>query len=339
MKIDIENRVFIIAEAGVNHNGDIKLAKKLIKAAAEAGANAVKFQTFKAEDLVCAEAPKARYQDENVGKADSQLEMLKKLELSRKEHEILIDYCNEKGILFLSTPFDIKSLHMLNELNIPIIKIPSGEITNLPLLEEISCLNKEIIISTGMSDLKEIEHALKILTSNNIKKKNITVLHCNTQYPTPFEDVNLLAMKTIQKELDVKIGYSDHTVGLEVSLAAVSLGAMVIEKHFTLDKEMLGPDHKASLDPKELSDLVNGIRRIEKALGNGVKIPSRSEKENIEVARKSIVARCNIKKGEIFTKENLTTKRPGNGISPMRLYDLLDMEANKDYMKDELIKI
>ena len=331
------NKVFIIAEAGVNHNGDINLAKKLIDVAKEAGADAVKFQTFKAENLVSKSAKKADYQVENTGNNESQYEMIKKLELSFDDFIELKKYCDEKGIMFLSTPFDDESIEFLNNLGIEIFKIPSGEITNLPYLRKIGKLEKKVILSTGMADLGEIEDALDVLINSGTKKENITVLHANTEYPTPFEDVNLKAMQTISCAFDVDVGYSDHTMGIEVPIAAVAMGAKVIEKHFTLDRNLEGPDHRASLEPDELKAMVSTIRNIEKALGNGIKKPSKSEKKNIEVARKSIVAKRDIKKGEKFSEENLTVKRPGNGISPMRWDEIIGKVANRDYKEDELI--
>ena len=331
------NKVFIIAEAGVNHNGDINLAKKLIDEAVKAGADAVKFQTFKAENLVSKNAKKADYQVENTGNNESQYEMIKKLELSFDDFIELKKYCDEKGIMFLSTPFDDESIEFLNNLGIEIFKIPSGEITNLPYLRKIGKLEKKVILSTGMADLGEIEDALDVLINSGTKKENITVLHANTEYPTPFEDVNLKAMQTISCAFDVDVGYSDHTMGIEVPIAAVAMGAKVIEKHFTLDRNLEGPDHRASLEPDELKAMVSTIRNIEKALGNGIKKPSKSEKKNIEVARKSIVAKRDIKKGEKFSEENLTVKRPGNGISPMRWDEIIGKVANRDYKEDELI--
>lgn len=329
--------VFIIAEIGVNHNGDLLLAKKMILEAKKAGVDAVKFQSFKADKLVAKDAKKADYQVKNTGKQESQYDMIKKLELSEEDHIYLKKICDDEGIMFLSSPFDEESAKLLLSLGIDTVKIPSGEITNLPYLENIGSLYKNIILSTGMSNLDEIKEAIKVLNKNN--DKNITVLHCNTEYPTPMEDVNLLAIKTMEKELNLPIGYSDHTDGIEVSIGAVALGATVIEKHFTLDKTLEGPDHKASLEPKELKMLVDGIRNIEKALGNGIKVPSSSEKKNIPIARKSIVAKTNIKKGDIFTEENLTIKRPGDGISPMKWYNVLGQRAKKDFVADERIEL
>lgn len=331
------NKIFIIAEAGVNHNGSIEIAKKLVDAAVAAGADAVKFQTFKAEKLVCKNAQKAEYQMETTDKAESQFDMLKKLELTVDMHKQLISYCNQKGIMFLSTPFDIDSLEFLVQCGVDIIKIPSGEITNYPYLRAVGRTGKKVIISSGMSTLDEVRDAVKVLKDNG--SKEIIVLHCNTEYPTPYADVNLKAMLTLRDELKIDVGYSDHTKGIEVPIAAAALGAMVIEKHFTLDKEMEGPDHRASLEPNELQEMVKAIRNIEIALGNGKKSPSESEKKNVGIVRKSIVARCNIIKGEKFTENNLTTKRPGTGISPMAWNDIIGKKAERDFKEDELIEL
>lgn len=331
------NKVFIIAEAGVNHNGSIELAKKLIDVAVEAGADAVKFQTFKAENLVSKNAQKAEYQKETTDKEESQFDMIKKLELDVGTHKELISYCNSKDIMFLSTPFDHDSIELLNDLGLEIFKIPSGEITNLPYLRHIGKLNKKVILSTGMADMGEIEDALDVLIDAGTKKENITVLHANTMYPTPMEDVNLKAMVTIGKSFDVAFGYSDHTLGIEVDIAAVALGASCIEKHFTLDKNMDGPDHKASLEPRELITMVKAIRNIELALGSSIKKPSKSETPNMQIARKSIIARKAIKKGEILSVENLAIKRPGSGINPMRWDEIVGKIADRDYQEDELI--
>jgi N,N'-diacetyllegionaminate synthase len=330
-------KVFIIAEAGVNHNGSLELAKELIDVASDAGADAIKFQTFKTENLVSIDAQKATYQKETTDVNESQYEMIKKLELDVDTHHILLEYCKEKNIIFLSTPFDLDSIQLLDNLGLKIFKIPSGEITNLPYLRCIGKLNKQIILSTGMATLQEIQDAMNILISSGTKKENITILHANTQYPTPMEDVNLNAMLTIQKEFQVDIGYSDHTLGIEVDIAAVAMGAKIIEKHFTLDNTMEGPDHKASLEPNELKAMVLSIRNIELALGSFEKKPSPSETPNIEIARKSIVASYDIKKGEILTENNITTKRPAHGISPMKWDTILGSIASKDYKKDELI--
>ena len=329
--------VFIIAEAGVNHNGSIELAKKLIDVASEAGADAVKFQTFKAEKLVSKNAQKAAYQKETTDAQESQFAMIKKLELDLDTHKELMTYCREKEIMFLSTPFDLQSITMLNDLGLKIFKIPSGEITNLPYLRAIGALKKEVILSTGMATMDEVSAAFSVLVEAGTPKKNITILHANTMYPTPMEDVNLRAMPNIGKTFDVAFGYSDHTLGIEVDIAAVAMGASIIEKHFTLDKTMQGPDHKASLEPHELKAMVQGIRNIELALGSEVKQPSPSEMPNMQVARKSIVAARKIKKGEILTAENLTVKRPGNGISPMQWDEVVGTFAQRDYEEDELI--
>ena len=331
-------KTFIIAEAGVNHNGSLELAKKMIDAAVEAGADAVKFQTFKAEKVVSRYAPKAEYQKKTTTADESQLEMVKKLELDAAAHQTLIDYCKKKNIRFLSTPFDLDSIDLLNELGLDIFKIPSGEITNLPYLRKIGALKKEIILSTGMADLGEIEEALDVLTGARTKLKDITVLHCNTEYPTPMQDVNLKAMQTIKTAFPgIHVGYSDHTEGIEVPIAAVAMGATIIEKHFTLDKSLPGSDYKASLEPDELTAMVKAIRNIETALGNGIKKPSPSELKNKPIARKSIVASQAIAAGEKLTNDNLTAKRPGTGVSPMLWDKVIGQVAQKDYEKDELI--
>ena len=332
------NKVFIIAEAGVNHNGSIELAKKLIDIAVEAKVDAVKFQTFKASNLVSKNAQKADYQKNNMNDADdSQFNMLKKLELDIDTHKELIAYCNSKNIMFLSTPFDHDSIELLNDLGLEIFKIPSGEITNLPYLRHIGKLNKKVILSTGMADIGEIEDALDVLYKAGTKKENITVLHANTMYPTPMEDVNLRAMITIGNTFDVAYGYSDHTLGIEIPTAAVAMGASCIEKHFTLDCTMEGPDHKASLEPHELKAMVEAIRNIELALGSSIKKPSKSETPNINIARKSIVAKCDIKKGQTLTENNLTIKRPGNGINPMRWDEVVGTCASRNYDYEEII--
>ena len=330
-------KTFIIAEAGVNHNGNLDLAKKLIDVALEAGADAVKFQTFKAETLVSQNAQKAEYQKQTTDKTESQFDMIKKLELDINAHKELIAYCKQKEIMFLSTPFDLDSISLLNDFGLEIFKIPSGEITNLPYLKAIGKLNKKVILSTGMTDIGEIEDALDILIFSGTKKENITILHTNTEYPTPMEDVNLKAMQTIAKTFNISVGYSDHTLGIEVPIAAVAMGATVIEKHFTLDKKMEGPDHKASLEPDELKAMVKAIRDIEKALGNGIKKTSNSELKNTVIARKSIVASKFIREGETLTEDNITVKRPGSGISPMRWDEVVGIIAQKDYKKDDMI--
>jgi len=329
--------VFIIAEAGINHNGLIKNAYKLVDAAVEAGVDAVKFQTFKAKNLVTKNANKANYQKQTTSKSETQFEMINKLELDIDAHKKIIKYCKSKDIMFLSSPFDHGSIDLLNELGLEIIKIPSGEITNLPYLRHIGSLSKQLILSTGMSTIQEVGDALSILIGSGTKKENITILHANTMYPTPMEDVNLNAMQTIQREFDIAVGYSDHTLGIEVDIAAVTMGASIIEKHFTLDKNMKGPDHQASLEPEELKAMVVAIKNTEKALGDGLKIPSKSEKSNMINARKSIVANQTIKKGDILTEENIVVKRPGSGISPMNWDEVIGSTAKKDYLIDEII--
>jgi N,N'-diacetyllegionaminate synthase len=333
-------KTFIIAEAGVNHNGSLEIAKKLIDVAAEAGADAVKFQTFKAEKAISMYAQKAEYQKVTTGRQESQLEMVKRLELDEGAHKQLIAHCQEMGIQFLSTPFDLDSIDLLVGLGLQIFKIPSGEITNLPYLRKLGTLNRKLIMSTGMANLGEVEDALIVLMKAGTAPENMTMLHCNTEYPTPFEDVNLKAMVTMGAAFPgIKVGYSDHTRGIEVPIAAVAMGATVIEKHFTLDRTMAGPDHLASLEPHELKAMVSAIRTIEKAMGNGIKKPSPSEMNNKAIARKSIVAGRKIQKGEIFTEENLVVKRPGTGISPMRWDEVIGREAGKDYNTDEIIDL
>jgi len=336
----MSNKVIIIAEAGVNHNGDMNIAKKLIDAAANAGVDFVKFQTFKTEKLVSKKAQKASYQSENLkGEDNSQFNMLKKLELSPENHFELIEYSKSKGVEFLSTAFDLESLAFLDSLNLKVFKVPSGEITNKPYLQAIAKTQKPAIISTGMANMKEIEESISVFISGGYQAKDITVLHCNTQYPTPFEDVNLSAMKTIGDTFGVKIGYSDHTNGIEVPTAAVALGATLIEKHFTLDKTMEGPDHVASLDPIELKAMVNAIRNIELALGNGIKAPTPSESKNLVAARKSIHLAKPIKKGENLKEEHLIMKRPGDGISPMDFESVLGRKVNVDLEEDSQLKL
>lgn len=330
------NKVLIIAEAGVNHNGSLELAKKLVDVAKEAGADIVKFQTAKLDSLVSKSAHMAEYQKNNIGEETSQKEMLEKLLLSYEDFVELEKYCNGKEIEFLSTPFDIESIRFLNDM-IGVWKVPSGEITNLPYLLEIAKTKKPIIMSTGMCEMSEIEEAVELL--HKYGAGELTLLHCNTQYPTPYEDVNLRAMNTLKERFGVEVGYSDHTPGIEVPVAAVAMGATVIEKHFTLDKNMPGPDHKASLEPQELAAMVSAIRNIEKSMGDGRKKPSASECPNKAVARKSIVAARKIRKGEIFTEENMTTKRPGSGISPMKWFEVLGQESPCDFEEDELIKL
>jgi len=330
-------KTFIIAEAGVNHNGSLEMAFQLIDVAVVAGADAVKFQTFKAEKVIAVNAPKAGYQKETTGSDESQLEMVKKLELDETAHTKLYQYCQHKGIQFLSTPFDLESIDLLNRLGLEIFKIPSGEITNLPYLKKLGALKKRLILSTGMADLGEIEDALDVLIESGTPIENITVLHCNTEYPTPFEDVNLRAMLTIGHAFGVAVGYSDHTPGSEVAVAAVALGAAVLEKHFTLDRNLPGPDHKASLEPDDLKAMVQAIRNIEKALGDGINRPSLSEVNNKPIARKSLVATQPIKTGERFSADNITAKRPGTGISPMRWDEVIGQIAQKNYERDDLI--
>ncbi len=329
-------RVYIIAEAGVNHNGSFETACKLVDAAKAAGADCIKFQTFKSENLVSHNAKKADYQKNTTGDG-SQLEMLKKLELSYDEFISLKKYCDEVGICFLSTPFDLESIDFLNSVDMLFWKIPSGEITNLPYLLKVAKTGKEVILSTGMSNLDEVGAALDVLKENGAG--TITLLHCTTEYPAPFIDVNLRAMQTMRDKFGLDVGYSDHTPGIEIPVAAVAMGATVIEKHFTLNRNMEGPDHKASLEPDELAAMVKAIRNVEMAIGTGEKVPSVSEKKNMPIARKSIIASRNIKKGEKLTKANLTTKRPGNGISPMKWNDVVGTYAIRDFEEDELIEI
>ena len=332
-------KTIIIAEAGVNHNGDISLAKKLIDIAADAGADLVKFQTFKSSKLVTLSAPKADYQSLLTGSSESQYTMLNKLELTESMRHELIAHSHSKGIGFFSTGFDIESIDMLIRLGQERIKIPSGEITNLPLLRHVGKMNKEVILSTGMSDLGEVEKAIDILESSGTQKKKITVLHCTSAYPAPMVDINLLAMKTIQNKLQVAIGYSDHSEGIEISIAAVALGATIIEKHFTINKNLPGPDHKTSLEPSELKSMISAIRNIESALGDGNKKLTPSESKNIIAVRRSIVAKTAIKKGEIFTAENITTKRPCTGISPMDWDQVINTNAKRDFVSDEIIEL
>ena len=331
------NRTLIIAEAGVNHNGDLELAKQLIDVAANAGADYVKFQTFSADRIVSRSALKAEYQQQTTDASETQYEMLKRLELSHEMHLELIKYCEKQSIKFLSTGFDIESVEFLVGLGIDLIKIPSGEITNLPYLRFIGSLGLPVILSSGMSTMDEIGDALKILESAGLSRSQVTVLHCTTEYPTPMVDVNLRALNSINKTFGVIVGYSDHTVGIEVSIAAVALGASVIEKHFTLDRLLPGPDHKASLEPNELIAMVKAIRNIEHSLGSGVKEPALSEIKNLHIARKSIMAKQQIAKGEVLSASNLIVKRPGDGISPMRWDLLVGQIANRDYLTNEMI--
>ncbi len=335
----MNNKVLIIAEAGVNHNGDIKLAKNMIIEAKNVGADIIKFQTAVPEEVMISNAPKAGYQLKNTDAGQSQLEMAKKVHLPLNSFFELKHFCDELKLEFLTTAFDPVSLAFIGKLDMNFYKIPSGEITNYPYLKSIAKLNKNILLSTGMANLGEVEDALDILTRSGTDKHKITVLHCNTEYPTPYNDVNLKAMVTIKNAFDVKIGYSDHTNGIEIPIAAVALGAEVIEKHFTLDKNMEGPDHKASLEPHEFAEMVKAIRNIENALGDGIKHPSKSEEKNINVVRKSIVSLRAIKKGDIFTEENIGLKRPGNGLSPKMWEIVLGRSASKDYSKDEFITL
>ena len=335
----MKKHVVIIAEAGVNHNGSIDLAKKLIDAAAAAGADYVKFQTFKTENLVDKKAVKADYQIQNTQSEGSQFDMLKKLELSEADHHILKAYCAEKKIHFLSTAFDLESFDLLKKMDLGLYKIPSGEITNLPLLEEIGKSGKDIFVSTGMATLEEVEATLNVLFTAGATRQKITLLHCNSDYPTKMDDVNLLSMLQLGQKFGTAIGYSDHTLGIEVPIAAVALGAVCIEKHFTLDKSLPGPDHLASLDPQELKEMVTAIRNIEAALGSGIKAPTVPELKNKSLARKSIYAKSEIKKGELFTTQNLTTKRPDTGISAMRWHDVLGKAAQRNFAAGEKIEL
>lgn len=333
--------VTIIAEAGVNHNGSLEMAKQLVDKAVEAGVDYVKFQTFKASKLVTKSAKQAEYQQKNIGKGeDSQYQMLKKLELSPEDHEILIAYCKERGIKFFSTAFDFDSIEYLHSLGLGLWKVPSGEVTNYPFLKCIAAYNEKTILSTGMCDMQDVRNAVEALYKNGLCKENLILMHCNTEYPTPFEDVNLRAMLALEDEFKVEVGYSDHTKGIEVPIAAVALGATVIEKHFTLDRTLPGPDHKASLEPDELKAMVSAIRNIEKAIGgDGTKHISESERKNMTIARKSIVAACDIKAGEVLTEQNLTVKRPGNGVSPMCWEKVVGTKAIRNFVEDEIIEV
>ncbi len=332
-------KTLIIAEAGVNHNGDMALAKKLIAAAAEAGADLVKFQTFIASKIISKSAPKAEYQKGATDPGESQQEMVRKLELSKENHFELIDECRRKGIGFFSTAFDLDSIDLLEEFDSEYVKVPSGELTNLPYLRYLTRNIKPVLLSTGMANLGDIEAAIDAIERGGTPREKITVLHCTTEYPTPMEDVNLRAMVNIGNALGVKVGYSDHTPGIEIPIAAVALGATVIEKHFTLDRGMPGPDHRASLEPDELKAMVAGIRNIERAMGDGIKRPSPSELKNKPIARKSLVAARNIKAGEIFSSDNLTAKRPGTGISPMQWDEVIGRSSPRDFSEDELIEL
>ena len=333
------NKTFIIAEAGVNHNGNISIAKRMIDCAVEAKVDAIKFQTFKTENLVSTNTEKADYQIKNTIQKESQFEMLKKLELDDEAHLVLMNYCKDKKIKFMSTPFDLESIQFLAKFELDTFKIASGEITNLPYLRAIGKLKKKVILSTGMSNMIEIKAALDVLLKAGTKLKDITLLHANTEYPTPYHDVNLNAMITMKHEFKTNVGYSDHTLGTQIPIAAVALGATVIEKHFTLDRSMDGPDHVASLEPKELIEMVKDIRIVESSLGSNIKEPSTSEQKNIHIARKSIHAKANISKGEILTEENIIAKRPGNGISPMKWDFIIGKTAIRDFEADELISL
>lgn len=342
-------RSIIIAEAGVNHNGDYTTALKMVDAAKEAGADYVKFQTAVPELVISEFAPQAQYQKENTGIEESQLDMCRKIHLPLSAYASLRDYCQTKGIGFMSTPFDLTSIDLLEEIGQDYFKIPSGEITNLPYLRKIAEKGIPVIMSSGMSTIEEIATAIEILTGTHsstpndfrstISRDDIIVLHCNTQYPTPYSDINLRAMLTIAQELGVKTGFSDHSLGIEIPIAAAALGACVIEKHFTLSRSMPGPDHKASLEPDELKAMVDGIRHVEEALGDGNKQVTNSERPNIEIARKSIVATRLIKKGELLTEDNIYAKRPGNGVSPMRWDEAIGSPAIRDFYPDELIEL
>ncbi len=335
----MRKRVFIIAEAGVNHNGSLELAMRLVDAAKAAGADAVKFQSFKAGKLVSKKAQKAAYQKKTSDSSESQYDMLRRMELNESDHGEIIAHCKKRNIEFLSSPFDLDSIELLNRMGIRKFKIPSGEITNLPYLRKVGALKGKVILSTGMADLGEIEDAIDVLVSAGTDRGNITVLHCNTEYPTPYRDVNLRAMVTIADSLKVRVGYSDHTSGIQVPIAAAAMGAEIIEKHLTLDRTMPGPDHKASLEPSEFAEMVRSIRNIEEALGDGLKKPSVSEMRNIRVVRKSIVAIKAIRKGQEFTSENIGVKRPGTGISPMRWDEVVGKKAKRDFVTDEPIDL
>lgn len=332
-------KTLIIAEAGVNHNGSLDRAKQLVASAAAAGADLVKFQSFITGKSISREAPKAEYQKHTTGADETQYEMVRKLELSRADHEALIEECRRHGIGFFSTAFDTDSFDMLVELGLKQVKIPSGEITNLPLLRYMTRLGLPVILSTGMANLGDIEAALDVMEQAGTPRHKITVLHCTTEYPTPMEDVNLRAMVSLKAAFGVEVGYSDHTPGIEVSIAAVALGATVIEKHFTLDRSLPGPDHQASLEPHELKAMVDAIRNIERALGDGIKRPSPSELKNKPIARKSLVASRAIRAGEPFSADNLATKRPGTGVSPMRWDEVIGRPAPRDFAADELITL
>lgn len=332
-------KVIIIAEAGVNHNGSLEMAKQMVDVAKDAGVDYVKFQTSVPTLLVSKFASMAEYQKTNTGKEESQLDMLKRIALNLTDFKPLKDYCDQKGVKFISTPFDLVSIDFLEALNMDFWKIPSGEVTNYPYLVKIANTHRPVVMSTGMCEIDEIREALNVLISNGLKKEQISLLHCNTEYPTPMKDVNLKAMLDLSNEFGVQVGYSDHTQGIEVPIAAVAMGAEIIEKHFTLDHNMPGPDHKASLEPYELKSMVAAVRNIEQAIGNGGKHVSNSERKNITIARKSIIAACDIKKGDILSEDNLTVKRPGNGISPMHWNEIIGKTAIRDFKEDELIEL
>jgi N,N'-diacetyllegionaminate synthase len=334
-----QDKVFLIGEAGVNHNGDVDNARRLIDTAADACCDAVKFQTFKADRLVTRDAAMAQYQQKNTGRAESQYDMLKRLELSEEAHHVLALHARDRGILMFSTAFDLSSVEFLAGMDLPLWKIPSGEITNYPYLARIAGLGRSIILSTGMATLGEVEAALQVLLDHGSMRDSICILHCNTEYPTPYADVNLRAMVTMGTALATAFGYSDHTMGTEIPVAAVALGARVIEKHFTLDRSQEGPDHRASLEPAELVQMVRMVRNVEDALGDGIKRPSASELKNRPIARKSIVAACAIASGELFSEGNLTVKRPGTGLSPMRWHEVLGRRASRDYQPDQPIEL
>tara|TARA_A100001011_G_C14263205_1_gene823487 strand:- start:524 stop:1525 length:1002 start_codon:yes stop_codon:yes gene_type:complete len=331
-------KTIIIAEAGVNHNGSLKIAKKLIKIASKAGANIIKFQTFTAKNTHTLNAKKANYLKKSTKNNQSFYDVIKSLELSKKKHFELKKECIKRNIEFLSTAFDIDSIKLINKIGVKRFKVPSGEINNLPYLRFIGKLNKKIILSTGMATLQEIEAAIKILQKAGTKKKNITILQCNTEYPTPYTDANLRAMETIKNKFKVDVGYSDHTSGIEVPIAAVALGAKIIEKHFTISNKMAGPDHSSSINPSQLKLMVKSIRNIEKSIGTGKKVPSNSEKKNIPIVRKSIVAKVKIKKGDKFSEKNITVKRPGTGISPMKWDKIIGKKAKQNFDEDSFIK-
>lgn len=332
-------KVIVIGEAGVNHNGNIELAKELVRVAASAGCDYVKFQTFVANNVVTTNASKADYQMKNCTSEETQIEMLEKLELSQAVHYDLIDECKKYGIKFLSTAFDMDSIDFLHTLNMGLWKVPSGEITNLTYLQKIGSYKEEVILSTGMSTLGEIENALEILINSGTLRDKITILHCNTEYPTPMSDVNLKAMLTIKNAFGINVGYSDHTLGIEIPIAAVAMGASVIEKHFTIDRSLSGPDHLASLEPKELRDMVQGIRNVESALGTGIKLPSESETKNKNIARKSIHLGKDVKAGHVLSLSDLIAKRPGNGLSPLFTKEIVGSIVKNDLSKDAMLNL